>query len=142
MQGAVHELMSVAVAGVVGSTRLPSLSFHFRTWSTDLDPVLSTKATMVPSRDNTGELVTLPPVAVVTLYAHLTVGVEPHSPAGEPEYRFSRATRLAWPLSRPPEVEVWVQLKRELGLVDDDTTMPFPAVPWTIAVIVIPPAIF
>src|SRR5439155_15149975 len=61
------------------------------------------------------------------------VGAEPHSPVGfDPEYRFSRATRLACPLP-PPVVVGLFQVKLEPG--DAETGMPSPALPCTMAVI-------
>jgi hypothetical protein len=40
---------------------------HFKTWKIDVPEVLSTNAIFVPSDDNDGEVMTRPPVCVVTL---------------------------------------------------------------------------
>jgi hypothetical protein len=69
MQGAVQEPTLVAAVGVTGAATVPMFANHFRTCRTEADPLLSTKATKVPSRDKTGDVVTLPPDKVVTLYA-------------------------------------------------------------------------
>src|ERR1035441_2831196 len=99
MQGA--EQPGPPVLRAVGAVTLavPVASTHFRTWRTAAVPLLSTNATWVPSVEMIGEVVTLPAGRVLTLYAHLTVGlVRPHRPSGLlPAYKLLMPTRLAWP---------------------------------------------
>ena len=54
---------------------MPSPACHFTTCSTDpCVGELSTKATCVPSKDNVTEVLVMPSLNLLTLYAHITVG--------------------------------------------------------------------
>ena len=69
MQGAAQPATLVTAVGVTGAVIVPLLANHFSTCRTEAEPLLSTNAISVPSADSVGEVVTLPPVSVVTLYA-------------------------------------------------------------------------
>jgi hypothetical protein len=65
MHGVVQVARSVTVVGVAGLVRDPVEAFHLTTTKLEVVPLYWIKATSDPSRERTGDVVTMEPVPVL-----------------------------------------------------------------------------